>query len=371
MKSVKVVHITSAHDAFDTRIFWKECRSLAEAGYEVVLIVPHDRSQEVVDRVRIRGISRNGNRFRRMTGTVFQAYRAAIEEDGSSYHFHDPELLPLAILLKARGRKVIFDWHEDLSLQVLVKEWIPKPLRSLISVFAYFLMRISTVVCDRTVAATPSVGETLSGSKTVIVQNYPIIESPSANGSVPYCQRPPRAIYIGSISLIRGIKEMTQAMTLISSEIDAHLIMAGEFQPSGLLDQVKCLPGWDRTRFVGYRPNSEVAQLLAGARVGLVLLHPTPNYIECQPIKLYEYMTAGLPVVASDFPLWRNLVKRSRCGLLVDPTNPKAIAEAIEFLLRNPKEAEQMGRRGRQAASAIYNWRVEVPKLLGLYEEVL
>ena len=101
------------------------------------------------------------------------------------------------------------------------------------------------------------------------------------------------------------------------------------------------------------------------------LLHPKPNYVESQPVKLYEYMTAGLPVIASDFPYWRRIVDEAGCGLLVDPKDPEAIADAIEWLWRNPEEAEEMGKRGREAVFARYNWRAEVPKLLGLYEEIL
>lgn len=370
MPNNRIAHLSSAHPACDDRIFEKECRSLADAGYDVVLVAPHDRS-EVVGGVRVHGVPIIEGRMKRMTQTVHAVYRAAVEEDAAVYHLHDPELLPVAVLLRLRNKRVIFDFHEDFPLQVSTKNWIPKPLRAPTVMIARFMTALAVRSSHKVVAATPGIAQTLPLSKTGIVQNYPVIESFGSNGSAPYAERAAGAVYIGAISAARGVKEMVQAMSMLPADIDSKLFMAGEFQPSGLLDEVQSLPGWERTRFVGFQPRHEIAQLLARVRIGLVLLHPAPNYIESQPVKLYEYMTAGLPVVASDFPYWRRIVDEAGCGLLVDPKDPRAIADAIEWLFRNPKEAEEMGKRGREAVFTRYNWRAEVPKLLGLYEEVL
>ena len=110
--------------------------------------------------------------------------------------------------------------------------------------------------------------------------------------------------------------------------------------------------------------------MLAGfmqARVGLVLCHPAPNYLEALPNKLFETMAAGVPVVASDFPLWRGLVQGSGCGIVVDPLDASAVARAIRRLLENPEQAEAMGRRGQEAVRMRYNWAGEAEKLLALY----
>ena len=125
--------------------------------------------------------------------------------------------------------------------------------------------------------------------------------------------------------------------------------------------------GWDRVEELGTLGRSEVAQLFGQVSAGLVIFLPEPNHVEAMPNKLFEYMSAGIPVIASDFPLWHGIVEGAGCGLLVDPLDPRAIAGAIEHLLTHPEEAEAMGRRGRQAVERWYNWENEESKLLQLY----
>ncbi|MBD3768073.1 MAG: glycosyltransferase, partial [Gammaproteobacteria bacterium] len=100
---------------------------------------------------------------------------------------------------------------------------------------------------------------------------------------------------------------------------------------------------------------------------GLVTFLPAPNHIDAQPNKMFEYMSAGLPIITSIFPLWREIVEGNQCGLCVDPLDPQAIGEAIQYLIDNPVEAEQMGKNGRQAVEQKYNWTIEEQKLLDLY----
>ena len=367
---IKVAHLSSAHPPDDTRIFYKECRTLAQAGYEVVLIIPHDRD-EVVNGVRIRAVPKPTSRFDRMVGTVREVYRAALEENAIVYHFHDPELIPVGIMLKNKGKKVIYDVHEDLPRQILTKPWIVPFLRRVVGVGAQTVENLCARYFDRIITVTSTIADRFSENKTTVVHNYPILEEFEGPDFIPYQKRDPLVVYVGGITAIRGIKEMVKAVELIPAEWGVRLILAGKFSPPALEDDVSAMAGWSNVEYLGWQSRDEVADLLSKARIGLVLLHPTLNYMDAYPIKLFEYMAAGIPVVASDFPLWRKIVSDIGCGLLVDPLNPQAIADAVQWLLAHPVEAELMGQRGQDAVINKYNWSTESQKLLGVYQSLV
>jgi glycosyltransferase involved in cell wall biosynthesis len=169
---------------------------------------------------------------------------------------------------------------------------------------------------------------------------------------------------------IRGIREIVKAIDLVGNPA-ARLVLVGEFQEPGLEQICRAESGWRRVDYSGRRSRSEVATILGDARAGLVAYRPVANLIEAQPTKLFEYMSAGIPVIASDFPLWRRIIDGAACGILVDPHNPKEIAVAIEWILTHAKEAEEMGQRGREAVMQVYNWEQESSHLLSLYERLV
>jgi len=363
-------HLTTVHPTFDTRIFHKEAKTLARVGYDVTLIAQHERD-EVVDGVKIIALPKPRNRLSRMFGLTWRAFHKAIRQRADIYHFHDPELIPVGLLLKLRGKRVIYDVHEDVPKQILSKEWIPRPLRRLVAGAARVAEALASWAFDGIVAATPAIAKRFPAGKTIVVQNFPILKELVAPESTPYQNRPAKIIYVGGITAIRGIREMVQAMSLMPESLDARLVLVGAFSPPSLEAEVRGLPGWERVEFVGWQDRASVARLLGEARAGLVLFHPEPNHLEAQPNKLFEYMSAGLPVIASDFPLWREIVEKERCGLLVDPLDPAAIAKVIQWILEHPEEAEAMGRRGQKAVFERYNWDTEAAKLIALYRRLI
>lgn len=368
--SPKAVHLTSVHPPFDTRIFHKQCRTLADAGYEVVLIAPHGQD-EMLHGVQIRGLRPARNRFERMLLTTVRLFTKALKEKGSVYHFHDPELIPVGIALRVLGKRVVYDVHEDVPKDILGKQWIPRPLRKVLAVVAGFMEAIGAFAFHAIVAATPSIAERFPSSKTVQVQNFPVVGELVSDRPTPYESRPPWVAYVGGIAENRGIREMVKAMSQLDLRKQGRLRLAGLFMSGDLEREVKATPGWTNVDFLGWRSRNELADLLGNSRVGLVLFHPEPNHVEAQPNKLFEYMSAGIPVVASDFPLWRDIVDGAGCGLLVDPLDPNAIASAIKYLLTHPGEANAMGERGRRAVQERYNWGAEAAKLLDLYAGLL
>ena len=119
------------------------------------------------------------------------------------------------------------------------------------------------------------------------------------------------------------------------------------------------MPGWERVRFLGQVPRAEIVKAMDGARVGIVLNHPRPNYLEAWSTKMFEYMARGLPVVCSNFPLWAEIVGGADCGIAVDPRDPAAIADAIRRLNEDPALARRLGENGRRAVAERYNWEAE------------
>lgn len=364
-----VAHVTTNHQPFDTRVFLKESRTLAAAGYLVHLVVPHDADLDR-DGVRIRAIPRPRSRSDRWLSTGRHALRAALSTGAGTFHLHDPDLLPYGWVLKLLGKKVVYDAHENRPLQVMSKTWIPAVLRRPVAWVTRAVEVASAALFDLVVAATPEIAATFPPNKTVLVQNFPLSEEFAAVGNRPFTQRGAKVAFVGGITAIRGAREMVSAMSLLPPELEARLQLAGPIAPPSLLEELKALPGVRATDVLGTLTREEVAALLADARMGLVLYHPEPNHVGAQPNKLFEYMSAGLPVIASDFPLWRQIVERSNCGLLVDPLDARAIAAAIEWLLRNPAEAEAMGARGRRAVLEELNWETQASALLGAYQRL-
>jgi glycosyltransferase involved in cell wall biosynthesis len=289
------------------------------------------------------------------------------------YHFHDPELIPLGLLLAARGKVVVYDIHEDAPADILHKEYIPRRFRRPLM---WCVRKLEDAACRRfsgIIAATPTIAERFYpvNPNTVVVRNYPILDEFAPNVDLPWNKRPPAVAYIGSISERRGIREILRALAVLPSPSPAEMMLAGPFSPHGLLTELEGIPGWARVQYLGVLDRPAIANLLSRVRLGLLVLQPEPNFVNAMPIKLFEYMAAGIPVIASNFPLWRQIIGDAGCGLLVDPQDPQAIARAIEYLLRHDAEAEAMGRRGRKAASELYNWNSEERVLLKFYSDLL
>jgi glycosyltransferase involved in cell wall biosynthesis len=283
------------------------------------------------------------------------------------YHFHDPELIPIGILLRTLGKRVIYDVHEEVPADMLDKEYLPRWSRALLARIVDVGERFAARGFSGIVAATPAIARRFPLAHRVVVQNFPLPSQLAPADGPPYASRAPVAAYVGLINELRGAVEMVHAVGALAARHRVRLVLAGRFAPPALEAQVRALPGWRQVDYRGVLPRAGVGQMLAEARLGLVLFHPRPNHIEAQPNKLFEYMAAGLPVVTSRFPLWQEIVEGTQCGLVVDPLDPQAIAAAMRWLLEHPVEAEAMGARGREAVRERFTWVREEATLLDCY----
>ena len=382
-----VVHVTTVHPRDDIRIFRKECVSLAQAGYGVVQVVGDGRGDAQVQGVRIVDIGeRPAGRMARMQRQPARALATVRRLRPALVHLHDPELLPVGVALARQGIPVVYDAHEDVPRQILTKQWIPALLRPVISrAFEFYenrqVRRLAAVV-----ASTPHIEQRFAAvaPRSLAVPNYPHLNelalgpAPSTEGAradgpvgphhMPVPPRDRAVCYVGGIFRTRGALQMVRAVAQVPG---LKLLLCGGFEDAAIERELRAEPGWANVEYLGVVGRTEVREVMARSQAGLVTLLPLPSYLDALPIKMFEYMSASLPVVASDFALWRDIVERHACGLCVDPEDPAAIAAALRQLLDDPEGAQRMGRAGREAVTAHYHWPVAEQRLLGLYRDLI
>ncbi|MFB9274564.1 glycosyltransferase family 4 protein [Cohnella cellulosilytica] len=365
--SAKICHMTSVHRYDDPRIFRKECKSLSDMGYEVHLIAPGDFDQKI-NGVFLHKIKINsGNRLKRMTVTVREVYKEALEINADLYHFHDPELITVGLMLRLKGKIVIYDVHEDVPRQILSKHWIPKSLRLIISFFFEKIENFSAKRFSAIVTATHFINRRFEklNANSVNVNNYPILNELTNSHSIE--EKENTVAYIGMITKIRGIKHMVEAI----GRTNYRLVVGGKFQSVKEEEEILSMNEIKSVDLLGFLSREQVAYTLSKTRAGIIVSHPTLNYIDALPTKMFEYMACGLPVISSDFPILKEIVEGNECGICVNPLDTEEIREAINFIMNNLDESEIMGKNGKKAIENKYNWLIESEKLDQLYKKIL
>ena len=332
-------------------------------------LVAANCKDEVKNGVNIIGAKASvSGRFTRMLNTSRIVYEKALSLDADIYHFHDPELLPYGLKLKRKGKKVIYDAHEDVPKQILGKYWINKYLRKMVAITfrAYenyiakrldYILTATPFIRDRFIKVNPACTD---------INNYPLLSELSSE--TDWKKKKNEICYIGGISVIRGINQVIDAMENIEG---VRLNLAGNFSPESLRDEIISKAAWKKVIEHGYVGRSETIKIMEESKVGVVTFLPLPNHVDAQPNKMFEYMSAAIPVLGSNFPLWQEIIEKNNCGLCVDPESPKAISDAVMSLLKDDSRAEQMGKNGRKAVIEKYNWTAEEKKLIGIYNNLI
>lgn len=364
----RVCLLSSVRKATEHRMLYKEGKSLLQAGYEVTVVASHPRD-EVLSGVAIRALPEFNSRLARMARKPWSIYREALRQRADVYHFHDPELIPVGLLLKLSGKRVLYDVREDVPADLRDKHYIPRWARPLVAATADLAEKVAGQLLDGIVAVTPHISGRFPARKTVVVQNFPLLDEQIPPGR-PYREREPLAAYVGSITPVRGVAELVDAMGLLPEDVPARLAIAGDFSPASLLQTVSAKPGWARVEYLGWQQRAGILRVLQRARIGIISFLPAANHTDCQPIKLFEYMLAGLPIVAFHLPRMAEIIQQAGCGLVVEPGNAREMAAAIQWLLQHPQEAENMGARGYQAILETYNWNTQADLLVQLYRSI-
>lgn len=347
-------------------------QSLAAQGHRVTLIVLEHGDpipSGNYSGVEVIGIAKDGihNRLGRATKGAFRVSREAKKMKPDIVHMHDPELIPWIPYLRLHGVKVIFDSHEDFVAQNASRHWA-KGWRSIpILIIAKLLKMVVNHTASHILTATEAIAKEHPSARTTVVNNYPIEgELAETTAEVtPLSKRAARAIYVGGMNDIRGLVEVVDAAGKCE-ELEG-LDLVGTFESDAFRNRLVVLPGWQKVTVHGQCNRVEVKALMSQARFGIVTFHPLPNHIEAKPNKLFEYMSAGLPVLHSDFPLWHTLSEAPSRGLAVDPEDTEAIARVMRDLLTRT-DLDDMGVRAAQSTRDIFNWRVEAEKLAGVVD---
>ena len=365
----QVVHVTTVHPREDIRIFRKECVSLARAGYRVTQVVGDGLGDAEVDGVHIIDIGpRPAGRLARMHQQPRAALAAVLAAQPALVHLHDPELLPLGVQLARRGLPVVYDAHEDVPRQILTKQWIPAALRGAVSAAFEWYENRQVARLSAVAAATPHIAARFAkvAPRAVNVSNFPRTDelAPPAE-AVP---RERAVCYVGGLMRTRGLLQMVRAMPHVPG---VTLVLCGTFEDAAFEAELRAEPGWAQVQYLGQVDRSTVRSVLARCSAGLVTLLPMPSYLDSLPIKMFEYMSAELPVIASNFPLWQGIVQATGCGLCVDPADPRAIAQAVLSYVDHPARVFAAGRAGRRAVLHTYHWPAAERELLALYAQLL
>ena len=367
----RVVHVTTVHEPFDPRILPKQLHSLRGGGFDARLLAPHHMSEEVHD-VPIHALPKPTHRGDRLAlqPTVF---RRALALDAALYQVHDPELLPCAFLLKkATGARTVYDMHEDYR----TKGRLTGRTLRLLERWAFHWV-------DHVLLAEESYCTIVQGTgvEHTFLPNYfrPLEDRGESSLNLLKDSVPPsRLLYTGTIAAARGLNTMVDMASDIKQANRQETVeMVGICHHAGQRDSAEARirrerlggvierTGWDR-----YVRPSNMLPHYKRADVGLVLFEPHPNYKETLPTKFFEYLHYGLPIICSDFPLWRRFVERHDCGVTVPPNDPAAVFGVLDAWRADPERYRQCVANARTAAQE-YRWAAVEDRLLSVYRRLL
>jgi glycosyltransferase involved in cell wall biosynthesis len=342
------------------------CVSLSQFNHDVSLVVADDLEDEVNRGVKIFSSGKpSSHRIFRMLSGAYKTYQKANSIPADIYQFHDPELIFFGLFMSLKGKKVIFDSHEDIPKDILDKEYINIYIRKFASIFfgliEKYLFRYFSVV----ITSTPTIETKMRsyGVNAYAIRNFPILSEFKSRFSL----HTRNICYIGGITSNRGIAELIDALDFVD---DVKLILAGKFSDNDFEAELKSKKNWSKVDYRGVQNRAGISKVLSDSSIGIVTLHPANNFLESLPIKMFEYMAAGLPVIISNFPLWMEIVEESNCGVSVDPLNPVAIAKKINEMFTDFDKLYEMGKIGCEIVKTKYNWGIESQKLIQVYNSI-
>lgn len=366
----KICHMTITDQECIPRLL-RECKSATAAGVETYIVSPGISFVE--NGITFLGIQKPNSRGERFMKTGKKVFQAALSTDADIYQIHDPELLLYAKKLLHTGKKVIFDSHEFYGLQILEREYIPGPLRKLVSKLytiyeTYICKKLDAVIQVCTVQGKNYFGNRCKES--IFLANLPqkvlyfdkYIEKTNSSPEPTIC-------YCGAITDSRGITALVQAV----DKVPAKVLLGGAFDSEEYKKELTQFSGYKYVDYRGIMSYEEIIQAYHCATIGYSVFADRGQYTVFDSIatKCFECMSMGLPVIQLDTEYARKVDDKYHCFYFVSTCSATEVARAIEFLITHPEEANQMGRNGRRAIDEEFNWEKEEQKLISLYGKLL
>lgn len=363
---MKICHVTSSHPRYDGRIFQKECTSLAKK-YDVVLLCSDIKKDEIKNNVYIHSIGIDSKtKLNRFIIIPKKLKKECISINADVYHFHDPELIKLAFVMKKKGKKVVYDSHEDNVNRIANRTWIPNFLKPLVK--KYYCRLESKIVSriDAVITVTNHIYDRLVkyNSNTTIITNYPIID----NNRISQLKNAKTLCFAGGVdrqymhhNIIKSLKDLNVKYKIAGPISDDYR------------KELKELDEYKKVDLLGVLSKEKVNQLYLQSGIGMVLIDYIPNidykHGSMGITKVFEYMAYGLPIIATDLDVWLEFVPNN-CGICVNPNSIDEIHDAIKYLIDHPKEAKKMGENGRKLVEHKYNWKTQETILYKIYQDL-
>lgn len=379
---MRICFLSAKHSSLDKRIFAKEAVSLAKKGFEVLHIAP-DKKVSKFMKNGVRVITYN--QTNKMTARILQMprlYRIACNIEADCYHCNEVDSWMIGVLLKlVHQKQVVFDVHELYS-DAFPRDHFPAWVYPYISSMLRLLFRIFSRFTDRLVLANKALVADFPKTerKQVLVQNFSSIndirleEVTKIRRDSNAYEKSYTAIHLGHISRVRGWPQILEALALMESK-NICLRIVGSFNDDSQEEferRVRQLGLSERVFMEEWMPFPRAVERIVSSHFGLILFQPgLLSHVIGLPHKLFDYMLGGLPVIAPEFAQQiASVIKNADCGILIDSSDAKQIAEALDRLACNPKESERLGNNGRYAVLNEFNWENEALKLVKMYEEL-
>lgn len=375
MNKIKVIHIGYYHGTDDTRIIHKECKSLYETGEYDIYYVTSDRNAKVGkfnnDGIEEEVLPLINKRFVRIFAYIRSLKRKIKEYNPQICHIHEFALYPIIPFLKRRGIKIVLDFHEN-DLDVNKRKFREKYGLLLSNIFCRAMKKYE-LKCVQGADLIIVVDYTLKyriesyGYEAHLIPNYPIITSNNEHQLSNLDEN--TLCFAGGYSQLWSTENIMRVMEK-NPNFAFRLAGIGDDE---YIKKLKKYPSWERTIFYGKVPfETVINEIYPQSSIGMALLQYDDSW-KNGPLgntKIFEFMLAGIPVVATDFALWKDIIEKNDCGICVNCNDIDAISDAINKILSDRTRAREMGRNGHKTVLEKYNWNILGRKLAELYAKL-